>query len=53
MPIDIKSCREKIAGALQELCNRLCKREQVESNALNSWKLLKLLMVEFHFIAAI
>ena len=32
MPIDFKSCSEEIAGALQEFCN-------VESNALNSWKL--------------
>ena len=31
MPIDFKSCREEIAGALQELCNRWCKREHVES----------------------
>ena len=37
--IDFKSCREEIAGALQEFCNRWCKREHVESNALNSWKL--------------
>ena len=39
MPIDYKSCREEIAGALQEFCNRWCKREHVESNALSSWKL--------------
>ena len=39
MPIDFKSCREEIAGALQEFCNRWCKRDYVESNALNSWKL--------------
>ena len=39
MPIDFKSCREEIAGTLQEFCNRCCKREHVESNALNSWKL--------------
>ena len=39
MQIDFKSCHEKIAGALQEFCNRWCKREHVESNALNSWKL--------------
>ena len=39
VPIDFKSCREEIAGALQEFCNRWCKREHVESNALNSWKL--------------
>ena len=38
MPIYFKSCRE-IAGALQEICNCWCKREHVESNALNSWKL--------------
>ena len=25
--------------ALQEFCNRWCKREHVKSNALNSWKL--------------
>ena len=36
MPIDFKSCREEIAGALQEFCNRWCKREH---KALNSWKL--------------
>ena len=55
VPIDFKSCRVEIAGALQEFCNRWCKRQHVESNALNSWKLniLKLLMVEFHFIATI
>ena len=39
MPIDFDSCREEIAGALQEFCNRWCKREHVESNTLNSWKL--------------
>ena len=38
MPIDFKSCREEIAGALQE-CNHWCKQEHVESNGLNSWKL--------------
>ena len=39
MQIDFKSCREEIAGALQEFCNRWCKREHVEFNALNIWKL--------------
>ena len=39
MPIDFKSCREELAGALQEFCNHWCKRGHVESNALNSWKL--------------
>ena len=38
MPIDFKPCSEEIAGALQEFCNRWCKREHVDSNALNSWK---------------
>ena len=37
MPINFKLCREEIAGALQEFCNHWCKREHVESNALNSW----------------
>ena len=39
MPIDFKFCREEIEGALQECCNRWCKREHVESNALTIWKL--------------
>ena len=39
MPIDFKSCREEIAGALQEFCNRCCKQDHFEFNALNSWKL--------------
>ena len=39
MPIDFKSCRGEIAGALQEFCIRWCKREHAESNAVNSWKL--------------
>ena len=30
---------EEIAGALHEFCNGWCKRGHVESNALNSWKL--------------
>ena len=56
LPIDFKSCSKEIEEALQEFCNRWCKREHVESNALNSWKLnifFKLLMVGFHFIATI
>ena len=39
LPIDFKSCREEIAEALQEFCYCFCKRDHVESNALNSWKL--------------
>ena len=55
MPTDFKSCREEIAGALQEFCNRWCKREHVESNALNSCKLnsFKIIDVRIHFIATI
>ena len=55
LPIHFKSCGEEIAGALQEFCNWWYNREHVESDALNSWKLniLRLLMVEFHFIATI
>ena len=37
--IDIKKCREAIAGALNNYCTRWCKREHVESNALSNWKL--------------
>ena len=32
-------CREEIAGALQEFCNKWCNGEHVEYNALNTWKL--------------
>ena len=39
MPIDFKSCHKESARALQEFCNRWCKREHVESNAIMSWKL--------------
>ena len=39
LPIDFKSCRQEIAGALQEYCNRWCNQDHVESNALNNWKL--------------
>ena len=37
--IDFNKCRETIAGALNDYCTRWCKREHVESNALNKWKL--------------
>ena len=29
--IDLQKCGEKIAGSLNEFCNRWCKREHVES----------------------
>ena len=39
LPTDFKLCHLDIAGALQEFRNHCFKREHVESNALNSWKL--------------
>ena len=37
--IDFNKCRETIASALNDYCTRWCKRQHVESNALNNWKL--------------
>ena len=37
--IDFNKCWETIASALNDYCTRWCKREHVESNALNNWKL--------------
>ena len=37
--IDFDKYREEIAVALNEFCKRWCRREYVECNALNSWKL--------------
>ena len=39
--IDLNKCREEIAVALNEFCKRWCRRrkEHVECNALNSWKI--------------
>ena len=37
--IDFNKCRETIASALNDYCTCWCKREHVESNALNNWKL--------------
>ena len=39
MQIDFQKCRKKIAGSLNEFCNRWCKREHVECDALKDWKL--------------
>ena len=39
MQIDFQKCREKIAGSLNEFCNRWCKRQHVECDALKDWKL--------------
>ena len=38
MHIDFQKCREKIAGSLNEYCNRWCKRENVEGDAVKDWK---------------
>ena len=37
--IDFNKCRNTIASDLNDYCTRWCKREHVESNALNNWKL--------------
>ena len=37
--IDFNKYREEIAVALNEFCKRWCRREHVECNALNSWKI--------------
>ena len=37
--IDFQKCREKFARSLNEFCNRWCKREHVECDALKDWKL--------------
>ena len=37
--IDFTKCREAVVKELNDYCTRLCKREHVESNALNNWKL--------------
>ena len=37
--IDFQKCREKIAASLNEFCNRWCKREHIECDALKDWKL--------------
>ena len=37
--IDFQKCREKIAVSLNKFCNRWCKGEHVECDALKDWKL--------------
>ena len=37
--LDFQKCREKIAASLNEFCNLWGKREHVECDALNDWKL--------------
>ena len=36
---DFNRRREEIAPALNDFCNRLCKGDSVERNALKEWKL--------------
>ena len=38
MQVDFQKCREKIAGSLNEFCNRWCKREHVECDDLKDLK---------------
>ena len=39
MHIDFQKCRKKIAASLNKFCNRGCKQEHVECDALKDWKL--------------
>ena len=39
-PIDFKSCRPHIAEAINPYCNKWCKRENTDPNALSTWKSL-------------
>ena len=39
LPIDLTKCHEDIIDALQEFCNRWCKRQHVKTNVLNTLKL--------------
>ena len=40
-PIDFKKCHEEIDGAIQEFCNRWCKQEHVEYNAVNIFNIIE------------
>ena len=46
--IDFQKCREKIAASLFEFCNRWCKREHVECDALKDWKLNIFRIIDRH-----
>ena len=37
--IDFPKCRREIATSLNDFSNRLCKRENVEHDALKEWKI--------------
>ena len=48
--IDFNKYRETIASALNDYCTRWCKREQVESNALNNWELKIFKIIDEHVL---
>ena len=48
MHLDFQKCREKIAASLTEFCNRWCKREHVECDALEDWKLNIFKIIDRH-----
>ena len=52
--IDFSKCRGEIAASLNDFSNRWCKRENVEPDALQEWKIniLKVLILVFHFTLA-
>ena len=48
--IDFNKCRETIASAFNDYCTRWCKRQHVESNALNNWKLKIFKLIDEHVL---
>ena len=36
--IDFPKCRREIAASLNDFCNRWCKRENIDPDALKEWK---------------
>ena len=53
--IDFPKCRREIAASLNEFSNHWCKRENVEPDALNEFKIniFKLLILVFYFTLVI
>ena len=49
LPIDFNKCRVEIAPAFHEFGNRWCKWEHVESDALNTWILIFLILLIGNF----
>ena len=48
--IDLKKCRETIAGASNDYLTRWCNRQYVTSNALNNWKLKLFQIIDKHIL---